>query len=133
MNQFLFVYGTLQSGFRNPFAQKLHSAATCLGAAWIPGKLFRLGNAEFDYPGAVYEPGAPEVVHGELWRLDAPGEMFSVLDEYEGISPEHVQPQEYRREEIAVEHGGGCTQAWCYVLNRPVAEERRIASGRFTE
>jgi gamma-glutamylcyclotransferase (GGCT)/AIG2-like uncharacterized protein YtfP len=132
MNPHLFVYGTLQRGFTNPFARALHDAAVCLGSAQIPGKLYLLGNRDFLYPGAAHDPTADTMVQGELWQLDNPAATLAVLDHYEGTTPEHPLPHEYQRMEISVTTATGTTIAWCYVLNRPALETQHIRSGKFT-
>jgi gamma-glutamylcyclotransferase (GGCT)/AIG2-like uncharacterized protein YtfP len=61
-----------------------------------------------------------------------PDRLLAVLDDYEGIGPEHEQPTLYLRETLPVTLGdGSIVQAWTYIYNHPVSETRRIASGRF--
>jgi gamma-glutamylcyclotransferase (GGCT)/AIG2-like uncharacterized protein YtfP len=133
MNAHLFVYGTLQRGFTNPFARALHDAAICLGPAQIPGKLYLLGNRDFHYPGAAHLPSADTWVHGELWQMDDPAATLAVLDHYEGTTPAHPQPHEYHLMEINVTTATGSSIAWCYVLNRPAPEAQLIPGGKFTQ
>ena len=131
MNPYLFVYGTLQQGFDNPFAAQLHTNAICLGRARIPGKLYRLGNRDFRYPGAAHDPESTTWVQGELWKLHTPEETLATLDVYEGVTPQDPLPHEYRRLEVWVTMEPSPVLAWCYILNRPVNPADIISSGIF--
>ena len=106
----LFVYGTLRSEFDNRHAVLLRANADLLGPAVIPGSIFRIAH----YPGYRQEP--PGEVHGELYRLHDAGEMFRILDEYEG--------PEYQR--VLIEGTG-----WIYRYRLQPEESRRIPSGNF--
>lgn len=132
MNPHLFVYGTLQQAFRNPFAQQLHSAAVCLGPAQIPGRLYLLGNRDFRYPGLMHDPAASTLVHGELWRMDDAAATLAVLDHYEGTTSEFPAPHEYVRREIMVHSASGPVQAWCYVMHHEQPGAVLIESGVFS-
>ncbi len=131
MNPHIFVYGTLQQGFDNPFAAQLHAGATYLGPVRIPGKLHRLGNREFSYPGAAHDPESTTWVQGELWELSTPEPTLEILDVYEGTTDKDPAPHEYRRQEILVTTDTGTLLAWCYVLNRTPDPQNLIPSGIF--
>ena len=132
MNPHLFVYGTLQQAFSNPFAQRLHATAVCLGAAQIPGRLYLLGNRDFRYPGVMHDPTASTLVHGELWRMDDAAATLAVLDHYEGTTSEFTEPHEYVRREIMVQSASGLVLAWCYVMNSPQPNAALIEGGKFS-
>jgi gamma-glutamylcyclotransferase (GGCT)/AIG2-like uncharacterized protein YtfP len=131
MNPLLFVYGTLQQGFDNPFAVQLHTSSTCLGQARIPGKLYHLGGRDFRYPGLAHDPEASTWVQGELWELSMPEQTLAMLDEYEGTTEQHPPPHEYRRQEVWVTTDTGRRLAWCYVMNRPPEPDALIPGGVF--
>jgi gamma-glutamylcyclotransferase (GGCT)/AIG2-like uncharacterized protein YtfP len=111
----LFVYGTLRSEFDNPYARLLRSQAELVGAATVPGSIFRIGH----YPG--YRPEPRGVVLGELYRMADPGATLKILDEYEGAEYERVAIR------ILIEEGVG----WIYQYRTQPDESARIASGDF--
>jgi len=67
----LFVYGTLGSGFDNPYARLLRTRSEFLGPATITGSICKMG----DYLG---------------YRPDNPEDTLRILDEYEGPDYERV-------------------------------------------
>lgn len=131
MPEFLFVYGTLMgvatSGMGTAERQRLHDAAISLGAATMDGRLFDLGA----YPGMVTNGDPGDAVHGEVLRLERPGDVLPWLDAYEGIvagSPDN----EYARVEAEARPGNGETvTAWVYAFTGELAGRRRIADGRW--
>jgi gamma-glutamylcyclotransferase (GGCT)/AIG2-like uncharacterized protein YtfP len=110
----LFVYGSLRSEFDNHYAKLLRSRAELAGKAVAPGSIFRIAA----FPG--YRPEPRGEVHGELYRLNDPAEMFRILDEYEG--PEY--------ERVAIELGL-IEGAWIYQYRTQPPAKARIASGDF--
>jgi gamma-glutamylcyclotransferase (GGCT)/AIG2-like uncharacterized protein YtfP len=89
---YLFVYGTLLSGFDNPYSQLLHQKARLVESGFFCGKLYDLGQ----YPTAIYDPKADTLVLGEIWQLPDFEFIIKKLDEYEGIfddKPEYVSQQ----------------------------------------
>ena len=92
----LFVYGTLGSGFDNPYARLLRARSEFLGPATITGSICKMG----DYLG--YRPEPKGEVHGELYRLNNPEDTLRILDEYEG--PDY--------ERVLIDAGSG--KAWIY-------------------
>lgn len=133
MLQYLFVYGTLMrraaaAPLGRPERARLDAAGDWLGEARIAGCLYDLGR----YPVLVAEPGAHEVVHGEVYRLHMPGVAFRWLDHYEGIPPGSTRGLEYERV-IKPVHlaGGGTIEAWVYMHSGAVGQARRLADGRW--
>ena len=125
----LLVYGTLMRGFDHPMARLLSRSAEFVGEARCRGRLYLVKH----YPGLVLSDEASDVVFGELYRLRQPEELFATLDEYEGCAPGVASPQ-YTRQLLPVTlDAGTVSEAWTYVYNRPVAQLKRIASGRFLE
>jgi gamma-glutamylcyclotransferase (GGCT)/AIG2-like uncharacterized protein YtfP len=114
---YLFVYGTLKSGFTNRYARQLRREARLLGSAHMPGRLYRV----HWYPGLRPARSPEEVVAGELYRLRQPSKTLKVLDEYE---------QNYRRQLWpACLETGQVIRAWVYVYKRRLLEGRYIPSG----
>jgi gamma-glutamylcyclotransferase (GGCT)/AIG2-like uncharacterized protein YtfP len=125
----LFVYGTLMRGFDHPMAKLLSRSAEFIGAARCRGRLYLVNH----YPGLVLSDGAGEVVFGELYRLHTPDATFAILDDYEGCGPNVAQPQYLRQLLSLTRDDGSVSEAWTYIYNRPIAQLKRIASGRFLE
>jgi gamma-glutamylcyclotransferase (GGCT)/AIG2-like uncharacterized protein YtfP len=125
----LFVYGTLMRGYDHPMAKLLSRSAEFCGEARCRGRLYLIKH----YPGLVLSDDAGDVVFGELYRLRAPEQSFATLDEYEGCGPGATAPGYVRQLLPVTLDDGTVSNAWTYVYNRPVAELKRIASGRFLE
>ena len=127
MTSNLFVYGTLRRGFDNPMAKLLARSAEFCGAARSQGRLYLVTY----YPGLVLSDDASDIVSGEIYRLHTPEASFAILDDYEGCA--FPQPRYLRQLLPVIRKDGSVTEAWTYVYNRPVAQLKRIASGRFLE
>jgi len=116
---YLFVYGTLKSTFRNPYARRLRREALLVGRATMPGRLYRVRW----YPGMRPPRDSGDRVTGELYRLRQPSKMLAVLDEYE---------DGYRRElRNATLASGRIHQCWVYMYRLPMLERRRVSSGEW--
>jgi gamma-glutamylcyclotransferase (GGCT)/AIG2-like uncharacterized protein YtfP len=124
----LFVYGTLRRGFNHPLAQHLARQAHFVGLGCVPGRLYDLG----DYPGLVL-PGQPtDRVLGDVYALDRPGQLLSLLDEYEEYNPLEPFHSLYLREAVTITLlAGGSRQGWLYRFNRPVKPFKYIPSGDY--
>jgi gamma-glutamylcyclotransferase (GGCT)/AIG2-like uncharacterized protein YtfP len=83
MNPHLFVYGSLLSSIAHPSGERLRSEARLIGAASMPGRLYRVGW----YPGLVAGAAGASRVHGEVYELADPARSLAWLDEYESIVP----------------------------------------------
>jgi gamma-glutamylcyclotransferase (GGCT)/AIG2-like uncharacterized protein YtfP len=115
----LFVYGTLKSGFLNPYAQRLRREAKLLGRAQMPGRLYRVRW----YPGMLPPRGSEDLVRGELYKLRQPSKTLKALDEYE---------EEYARElHRATLESGKSFQAWVYMYRQRLPEDRFVVSGEW--
>jgi gamma-glutamylcyclotransferase (GGCT)/AIG2-like uncharacterized protein YtfP len=126
----IFVYGTLMRRFDHPMSKLLSRSAEFLGEGRCPGRLYLIAH----YPGMLHAAAAGDVVHGELYRMRDPGALLSELDEYESCGPNFDPPTLYLRERLPVTLSSGAVHdSWTYIYNRPVAESKRIASGRFIE
>lgn len=130
MQDRLFVFGTLLSGFDHPMARLVARSCDLLGPAVCRGRLYLVRR----YPGMVLSGDAGERVHGELYRMRWPAELLPSLDEYEGYGDGFPPPCEFVREicRVTTADGESC-EAWTYLYNRPIDRLPRIASGRFLE
>ena len=116
---YLFVYGTLKSGFENPYAQLLRREGTLLGPARIPGRLYRIGS----YPGMRPPRDPKDLITGELYELHQPSKTLAVLDEWEDD-----YDREFHRATLA---NGQDFPAWVYVYRQSLPEDSYIASGEW--
>jgi gamma-glutamylcyclotransferase (GGCT)/AIG2-like uncharacterized protein YtfP len=122
----LFTYGTLMQAFDNPYARKLRLSSKYIGKGYFNGKLFRV---EW-YPGALYEPDAPTLVHGEIYQLNSP-EILEELDEYEDVMKDEAASL-YVRKVVPVRNNQGVSiPCWVYLYNRPVSDLPLIGDGYF--
>ena len=90
----LFVYGTLKFGEPNENALLLAKRARYIGAARIPGRLFRVAH----YPALAAPVADDDWVKGDVFE-GISSELFAHLDHYEGA--------EYTRETAEVTMGTG--------------------------
>jgi len=123
----LFVYGTLMSRFENAHAATLRHAATLLGAAAFPGRMFvvRGPRGLLVYPAVTPSAEPSDVVHGELYRLEDE-RVLDRLDAYEG--------SEYVRTSVEVRtHEGAAHRALIYLYTGDTRALRRIPTGRFDD
>lgn len=124
--ELLFVYGTLrrEGGAPGSVERLLGEDARPVGEGTIGARLYRAGG----YPAAVADDEAE--VRGELYELEDPGKVLSVLDRYEGRTPDGEGL--YRRERVAVERdSGGSAEAWVYWYNRDPSGLEEIESGDY--
>jgi gamma-glutamylcyclotransferase (GGCT)/AIG2-like uncharacterized protein YtfP len=130
MQDSLFVYGTLMSGFDHPMAQLLSRSAEFIGEARCQGRLYLVKH----YPGLVLSDDPGDVVFGELYRLRSPKELLREFDVYEACGEGFAEPTEYVRQMLPVRSDDRTAgEAWTYIYNWPVTHLPRIASGRFME
>jgi gamma-glutamylcyclotransferase (GGCT)/AIG2-like uncharacterized protein YtfP len=115
----LFVYGTLQSNFKNNrFARYLAHNADLVGPALLPGRLYALKR----YPGLRPPQSQDDWVSGEIYRLRSPLPTLRTLDAYEAT--------EYRRvRRLATLDGGRQLCCWVYIFWQPLPRHRRVTSG----
>jgi gamma-glutamylcyclotransferase (GGCT)/AIG2-like uncharacterized protein YtfP len=125
MAQHLFVYGTLRSGFSNPFARRLQAQSLFVSGGSAPGTLYDFGW----YPGAIFEAEARKRVVGEVFLLKSPQRLLAQLDYYEGTEEPETP---FRRVAVKVSlDRGGTVEAWSYELNAATGRRPLIGSGDF--
>jgi gamma-glutamylcyclotransferase (GGCT)/AIG2-like uncharacterized protein YtfP len=128
MNPHLFVYGSLLSAVGHPTGQRLRSEARLVGAASIPGRLYRVSW----YPGLAQAEADSARVHGEVYTLVDPAPTLAWLDDYESIVPGSDADNEYVRVERPVQLASGRDiLAWVYLYQRDVAGLELVADGRW--
>jgi gamma-glutamylcyclotransferase (GGCT)/AIG2-like uncharacterized protein YtfP len=124
---YLFVYGTLRSGFSHSMHRYLRRYAVYIGKAYARGNLYEIDG----YPGLVLSASPRDVVCGELYRIRNAPMLFKRLDRYEECDNTFPQPHEYRREIIRVTYRKRLLKAWVYLYNLPTVKKRRIKSGDY--
>lgn len=122
----LFVYGTLMQGYTNPYAQQLHRESRFVGCGHMPGQLFRVSW----FPGAVPDPTALTLIHGEVYQLHNPTETLRVLDEYEDTAADGSGI--YIRKALPVLMGEQVLICWIYTYNALTESLVLVEDGRFT-
>jgi gamma-glutamylcyclotransferase (GGCT)/AIG2-like uncharacterized protein YtfP len=131
MNQQLFLYGSLRSGFRHPAYSYISDNFSLLGPARTRGELYDLG----DYPAAI-PSGGEDYIQGELYQLKPDKDFAWVMeqiDDYEGLHVEAGETPLYRREMASVEISGKNTEAWVYWYNQGISGFPRVVSGDVLE
>ena len=85
---FVFVYGSLRSGFQSPAYEYISRYFNLFGQAKVKGKLYDMG----EYPAAI--PVQEDAfIKGELYIIKNETEFswaIGQLDDYEGVLPEPV-------------------------------------------
>ena len=128
MNDLVFFYGTLMSGFQRPGRARLDHVLEPIGRAWISGALFDLGI----YPAAV--PAHDSRVWGEVYQMHDSESVLYSLDEIEGYSADEPDSSLYTRVETPVSFEDGHVEfAWVYFYNAPLGRAERIESGDYLE
>lgn len=123
----LFVYGTLRRGAGHPMHDLLSRHAAFVSPASTAGRLYDTGR----YPAAVPAEDESDRIHGEVYELDHPDEVWPWLDEYEGCFPADAADSLFLRRVVIVHISGGRTlHAWMYWYNRPTEGLARIVGGR---
>jgi gamma-glutamylcyclotransferase (GGCT)/AIG2-like uncharacterized protein YtfP len=126
-SHYVFVYGSLRSGFQSAAYEYISRYFNFFGDAKVKGKLFDLG----EYPGAV--PTQEEsFIKGELCIVKTESEFswaIAQLDDYEGVLVEPSEKPLYRREIADVYVNDAIVPAWIYWYNGVVSDKPVITSG----
>ncbi|MGZ8523454.1 MAG: gamma-glutamylcyclotransferase family protein [Chitinophagaceae bacterium] len=124
---FVFVYGSLRSGFHSPAYEYISRYFNLFGEAKVRGKLFDTGS----YPAAV--PVQEDFfIQGELYLVKNESEFswaIAQLDDYEGLFPEPGEQPLYRREIADIFINDAIVPAWIYWYNGDVSGKPVITSG----
>lgn len=126
-SNFLFVYGTLRSGFKHASYQYISKYFSLVGNAKVKGYLYDLGT----YPAA--KPTLNEAfIIGELYAIKNEAELYwaiEQLDDYEGLHVTEGKAALYKRELADVFISNTTLKAWVYWFNGEVEGKKIIASG----
>lgn len=125
---YLFVYGSLLSGFKSPAYEYISRYFTLVGATAVPGMLVDMG----EYPAAVPASETAATIKGELYVIKNPAELswaIGQLDDYEGAVPEAGETPLYRRDVVPVNINNETIQATIYWFNGDVSHKPVIHSG----
>jgi len=128
VNNLVFFYGTLMSGFERPGRRRLADVLEPVGWGWISAMLFDLGI----YPAAV--PATDSRVWGEVHQMLDPDSVLTTLDEIEGYREGQPESSLYTRGRTPVMLADGrVLEAWAYFYNAPLGRAPRIESGDYLE
>lgn len=125
--QYLFVYGSLHSGFKNPAYNYLSRYFELIGSAVTQGALYHNDK----YPIAVPTSEAFSI-KGELYKVKKLEEFewaIAQLDDYEGINVMPGEASLYNRSITEVQTEFGTVAAWVYWFNGSIEGLERIPSG----
>lgn len=132
-DSYLFVYGSLRSGFHHPAYDYITKYFNFVANAKVKGLLYDLG----EYPAAA--PSGDEVfIIGELYKFKDDTEFnwaIAQLDDYEGLNTEAGETPLFRREITTAYHSDipEETQAWMYWFNGDITGKPLVASGDVLE
>jgi gamma-glutamylcyclotransferase (GGCT)/AIG2-like uncharacterized protein YtfP len=128
---YLFVYGSLRSGFKSTAYEYISRFFNLVADAKVKGKLYDLG----EYPAGLPADENSFII-GELYVIKNPHEFswaIGQLDDYEGVTTEPGEAQLYRRELTDVLFNNNTQKAWIYWYNGNVAGKPAITSGDMME
>jgi len=109
-NEYLFVYGTLQSDLNNFYAKFLRKNALVIGKGYIKGKKYQ-ASCYLGVKKSIYKK---DRVWGEIYKLKKPKKVFKLLDKYEDASKYNMKNYEYRREKYTIYLKNKYIKAWVY-------------------
>lgn len=128
---YLFVYGSLRSGFGSPAYEYISRYFDLVGHAKVRGKLFDLG----EYAAGVADADNDFII-GELYKIKKENEFswaIGQLDDYEGMTVETGETPLYRRALADVIIGNDSVPAWVYFYFGDVTGKPRVTSGDILE
>ena len=124
---YVFVYGSLRSGFHSPAYQYISNYFNLFGEAKVKGKLFDTG----EYPAAI-PVQEDSFIKGELYLIKNENEFswaIAQLDDYEGVVVEKDEQPLYRREMVDVYINDAIVPGWIYWYNGDLSGKPLISSG----
>ncbi len=118
-SHFLFVYGSLLSGFKSPAYEYISKYFRLRGNASVKGTIYDMGT----FPvGTSNDTG--RIIKGELYEIRNPKELSFILaqlDDYEGLYPDDGEEIYYKRELVTTTtEAGDEVIAWIYWYNKDV-------------
>lgn len=126
-SHYLFVYGSLLSGFKSPAYEYISKYFKLISTATVKGTIYDMGT----YPvGTSNDTG--RFIKGELYEIRNPKELSFVLaqlDDYEGLYPDDGEEIYYKRELVeTTPEDGKKIIAWIYWYNRDVSDHPVVES-----
>ena len=118
---FIFVYGTLRRDSGHAMSHWLARCTCWYGQGRITGRLYRVSY----YPALQAGDGQ---VYGDLYRLENPESVFSVLDAFEGIRGWAEDEYERCLSAVLLENGES-VMAWVYWYRLSVAALEQVYGG----
>ena len=125
---YLFVYGTLKRTFDNSFSKELQHSSIYIADGTFPGHLYLVSW----FPGAIYDPESAFSVQGEIYKMEDPGQLLPVLDEYEEIHPDPELNLYIRKTIPIISTDEQIFNCWTYLYNQSSEGLRQIVSGIFS-
>jgi len=128
MSDYLFVYGTLQTGHAPDEIAHAVETLQHVGSAFVRGVLYDLG----EYPGAVLDPSSKQKISGMVLQLPEDANVLRQLDEYEGFDPNAPDESLFVRvlQEVVME-SGRTLRCWVYVYNRDPGSSPVLTHGKY--
>ncbi len=131
---YLFVYGTLRKNLigslDNSELRQIMRELKFVGTGFANGQLYDLG----DYPGAILAENFDTKILGEVYQLDDPKAVLTVLDQYEGFIPNELESSLFARvKENVTMIDGSQIEAWMYAYNDWVATGKLIKDGDYAD
>jgi gamma-glutamylcyclotransferase (GGCT)/AIG2-like uncharacterized protein YtfP len=126
-SHFLFVYGSLLSGFKSPAYEYISRYFKLKGIARVKGTIYDMG---------TFPVGTPDntgrFIKGELYEIRNPKELSFILaqlDDYEGLYPDDGEDIYYKRELVeTVSESDEHIIAWIYWYNKDITGKPVIES-----
>ncbi len=130
MSDYLFVYGTLQTGLAPAEIAHVVEALKPVADATVPGLLYDLG----EYPGAILDPSSKQTISGMVLQLPDDPRILAQIDQYEGFDPSSSDTSLFVRilESVVLESGRKL-ECWIYVYNRDPGAASVLENGRFPD
>ncbi|WP_346236279.1 gamma-glutamylcyclotransferase family protein [Niabella insulamsoli] len=130
-SHFLFVYGSLLSGFKSPAYEYLSRYFRLKGPAQVKGTIYDMGT----FPvGTAIDTG--RFIKGELYEIKNPKELSFILaqlDDYEGLYPDDGEDIYYNRSlvDATLLETNEAIVSWIYwyvkdVSGKPVLESENL-------
>jgi gamma-glutamylcyclotransferase (GGCT)/AIG2-like uncharacterized protein YtfP len=128
---YLFVYGSLVSGFKSPAYEYLTRYFRFLGEAVVKGTMFDMGSFPVATPADT-----GRFINGELYEIINPADFsfaLAQLDDYEGLHPEEGQESSFERTIADVHISSQTFPAWIYWFKGDVMGKPIVESGNMVE
>jgi len=128
MSDFLFAYGTLQSGLAPAHVAPFVAKLIPIGEGFVNGVVYDLGG----HPGAVLNHSSQQRIIGIVYQLPEDASVLAEFDAYEEFDPAAPARSPFIRalHPVAL-NTGGTLQCWVYVYNQDPGSAPIIPGGKF--